>query len=220
MYSFAQREDTTVVDEPLYGYYLSHTGAVAYHPGGEEVVADQENDAQKVIEDVVFGDYDTPVVMFKHMTHHLVDLDYSFMKDTINIILTREPKEMITSFIKQIEAPSLADTGYGMQAELIEYLQNELGQTPLVVDSKEILMDPKAKLTEICEYIGIPFDENMLAWEAGPIPEDGIWAPYWYSNVHKSTGFQPYKAKNEEVPENLQELLKECEFYYGKLITK
>ncbi|RMF66572.1 MAG: sulfotransferase family protein, partial [Calditrichaeota bacterium] len=35
MYSFAQREDTRVVDEPLYGYYLKLSGAD--HPGREEV---------------------------------------------------------------------------------------------------------------------------------------------------------------------------------------
>lgn len=33
---------------------------------------------------------------------------------------------------------------------------------------------------------------NMLGrWKAGPRPEDGVWAPYWYSAVHKSTEFTP-----------------------------
>ncbi|MCP5097361.1 MAG: sulfotransferase family protein, partial [Chloroflexi bacterium] len=38
MYSFAQRSDTHVFDEPLYGHYLSQTDARDYHPGGEEVI--------------------------------------------------------------------------------------------------------------------------------------------------------------------------------------
>jgi hypothetical protein len=217
MYSFAQRKDTTVVDEPLYAHYLTSTNADEYHPGAEEVIADQENDGQKVIENVIFGEYDTPVVFFKHMTHHLVDLDWSFMKDTINVILTREPREMLTSFIKQIPNPNVRDTGYPQHFELMEYLK-EIGQKPIVIDSKEVLMDPQKKLSELCEYLGIPFDEAMLSWEVGARPEDGIWAKHWYHNVHKSTSFQPYKPKNELLPAHLKDVLEECEKCYSELI--
>lgn len=219
MYSFAQRADTTVVDEPLYAHYLTSTNAHEYHPGAEEVIADQENDGQKVIEDVVFGDYDTPVVFIKHMTHHLVDLDWSFMKDTINVILTREPREMLTSFIKQIPNPTLRDTGYPQHLELMEYLQG-IGQNPIVIDSKDVLINPRKKLTEICEHLGISFDEDMLHWEAGARPEDGIWAKYWYHNVHKSTGFQPYQPKNELLPERLKDILESSIEIYQTLIAE
>lgn len=27
-------------------------------------------------------------------------------------------------------------------------------------------------------------------WEAGPKEIDGLWAPWWYKTVHKSTGFE------------------------------
>lgn len=218
MYSFAQRADTTVVDEPLYAHYLAHTGAKEYHPGAEEVIADQENDGQKVIEDVVFGEYDTPIVFFKHMTHHLVDLDWSFMKDTINVILTRDPKEMLPSFVKQINEPEMKDVGYAQHLELMEYLRS-IGQSPIVIDSKEVLMDPRKKLTEICEFLGLSFDENMLSWKPGARPEDGIWAKHWYHNVHTSTGFQPYKPKAEPFPEDLRELLVECAECYDKILA-
>ena len=43
MYAFAQREDTTVYDEPLYAHYLSNSNAREYHPGADEVLAKQEN---------------------------------------------------------------------------------------------------------------------------------------------------------------------------------
>lgn len=32
-----------------------------------------------------------------------------------------------------------------------------------------------------------------LRWEAGPIPEDGVWAPWWYKSVHESTRFSSPK---------------------------
>lgn len=34
-------------------------------------------------------------------------------------------------------------------------------------------------------YLGL-----LYRWEAGPKSIDGIWAPWWYESVHKSTGFQ------------------------------
>ena len=45
MYSFAQRPDTIVFDEPLYAHYLRVTGID--HPGKEEVLASQEQDGEK-----------------------------------------------------------------------------------------------------------------------------------------------------------------------------
>ena len=55
MYSFAQRSDTSVVDEPLYAHYLSTTDAHTYHPGSAEVIAIQENDGDKVVRDVILA---------------------------------------------------------------------------------------------------------------------------------------------------------------------
>ena len=218
MYSFAQRNDTTVVDEPLYAHYLTSTPADEYHPGAEEVISDQENDGQKVIDEVVFGEYETPVVFFKHMTHHLVVLDWSFLKDTINVILTRDPRDMLPSIVKQIPNPTMQDVGYAAHLELLNYL-NGIGQKPLVIDSKEVLINPRKKLSEFCEFTGIPFDKTMLSWEAGARAEDGIWAKHWYHNVHKSTGFQAYQPKKDPIPEGLEELLKESERCYRKLVN-
>lgn len=216
MYSFAQREDTTVVDEPLYAHYLTSTDAREYHPGADEVIASQSNRAEEVIEEVIFGSYETPVIFFKQMTHHLVDLDWSFLEGTVNVILTREPKDMLLSYSQQVEQPSMRDVGYAKQLELVDYLKS-VGQDPMVIDSKEILKNPRKKLSMLCSYLDIPFDEAMLSWEAGPRPEDGVWARYWYDSVHQSTKFNSYKPKTQPVPEHLRELLKKCERIYQQL---
>ncbi|MCA9932101.1 MAG: hypothetical protein KC419_26635, partial [Anaerolineales bacterium] len=194
MYSFAQRSDTRVYDEPLYAHYLSKTDARDYHPGSEAIIKTMENDGEKVVRNLILGSTAAPVLFFKQMTHHLVHLDWSFMRETVNIILTRDPVEMLPSYAKQVSQPTLRDVGYAQHIELLDYLKS-LGQDPPILDGRETLRNPRSVLTQLCERIGIPFEEAMLSWLPGARPEDGIWAQYWYDSVHRSTGFQPYTPK-------------------------
>ncbi len=217
MYSFAQRTDTLVVDEPFYGFYLSHTKAHEYHPVADDIVNTMENNGNKVIE-MIIGSQEKPVAFFKNMTHHMLDLDRSFTKDVFNIILTRDPKEMLTSFVKVVPKPKMEDVGYKGQAELLLYIRS-VGAPYLVVDSKQILIDPVGSLKSICEKAGIEFQEQMLSWEPGKRAEDGVWADHWYGNVHQSSGFGKYQEKEVNVPDEIDGLLQECEGYYKQLIS-
>lgn len=215
MYSFAQRSDTKVFDEPLYAHYLKETSADDYHPGASEVLETMEKDGKKVVE-MMLGPHNKPVVFFKQMTHHLVNLNLSFLKETINVILTRDPREMLPSYAKEINDPTMRDVGYEQHLELFEFLQNR-GEEPIVLQSEKVLKDPEDTLKKLCKAIGIPFEEEMLSWERGTRPEDGVWAKYWYQNVHNSTGFKPYQPKTEPFPERLKPLLADCLPIYEEL---
>ena len=211
MYAFGQRCDTVIIDEPLYAHYLHVTGAV--HPGREEVMTSLQTDGAEVIRDVILGPCAKPMLFMKQMAHHLVDIDRSFMRKTVNILLIRDPKEMLPSLTKVIGIPTLKDTGLKMQAELLSELR-EMGQTPPILDARELLLTPRRVLSKLCDRLGLPFDESMLSWECGGNPSDGVWAPHWYHNVHKSVGFEPYQTKHEPFPEVLEGVLSKCFPYY------
>lgn len=215
MYAFAQRTDTTVYDEPLYAHYLANSPAFDYHPGAEEVLATQENDGKKVVE-MMMGKHPSSVAFFKHMAHHLVALDWSFMDNSINLILTRHPYEMLPSYNEQVATPSLYDVGYPAQVAVLEYLQAK-NLPVIVLESKQVLLNPRKVLGELCEKIGIPFEEQMLTWQAGARPEDGSWAKYWYKNVHRSIGFAAYEPKTTPFPQKLKPLLEAATPLYDKL---
>ncbi len=215
MYSFAQRADTQVVDEPLYGHYLRETGAE--HPGADEIMAEMDCDADRVIRKIILGPSERPVLFFKNMAHHLDGVDRSFLDETINVILTRNPRDMLPSLAAVLEEPKFRDTGYAVLAEILGHTLTS-GMEPVVIESSELLKNPSLVLRRLCEHIGIEFDEAMLSWPAGPRPEDGIWAKYWYKNVHKSTGFMPYKPKTGLFPDELRSLLAESEPYYRQLV--
>lgn len=214
MYSFAQRADTRVVDEPLYAHYLHVSGAK--HPAREEVLQSQENDGQKVIEDLLYNESEKPVLFMKHMAHHLVDLLEDFLSETINILLIRRPAEVIHSFSKVVAQPKIKDIGIKRQYQLFRDLEQQ-GMAPLVIDSNDILRRPDFMLGQLCAAIGIPFDKAMLKWEPGARPEDGVWAPHWYTNVHQSSGFQPYAPKEFRLAPMQRLLAAECQPYYDHL---
>ena len=214
MYSFAQRSDTCVVDEPLYGHYLRVSGAK--HPGANEVMAHMDCDGETAIRNVVLGPCHRPVLFVKQMAHHLVEIDRDFFKRTHNILLVRAPVDMLPSLANQLKNPTLRDTGYKMQAELLRTF-HAIGQKYPVLDARELLKNPQYVLAKLCEALNLAFDPEMLAWKAGPRPEDGIWAKHWYHNVHKSTGFEPHRPKPDPFPDRLRPLLNTCQPYYDQL---
>lgn len=214
MYSFRGRSDTTVVDEPLYGHYLKVTDAP--HPGKDEVLAAMETDGERAVRDILLGDYATEVVMFKNMAHHLVGLDRGFLTRLTNVLLTRDPEEMLPSLAEQLPAPTLRDTGLQEQLEILEAVLAS-GQTPVVIDAKRLLQDPEAVLRKLCCRLGLEFDPAMLSWPVGPKPEDGVWAKSWYASVHASSAFALYRPKIAPFPDHLKPLLEACAPLYATL---
>lgn len=215
MYSFAQRSDTRVVDEPLYGHFLRVSGTI--HPGRDEVLATVNCDGDAVMRELLVSENEAEkeILFMKQMAHHLVDVDRGFMQKTHNIFLVRDPQQMLPSLTIQMPHATLADTGLETQWHLFCELR-EQGQRPAILDSRELLLDPGIVLRKMCAHLEIPYTDDMLSWPAGPRPEDGIWAPHWYHALHKSTGFSSYVEK-EGFPEQLEPLLAECKPWYDKL---
>ena len=214
MYAFRQRPDTVVVDEPLYGHYLKVTRAE--HPGDDEVLAAMDTDGGQVVWEVLLGPCERPVHFFKNMAHHLAGLDRGFLGGLTNVLLTRDPAEMLPSLARQLPNPTLRDTGLLYQTEILDHVLGQ-GLDPVVLDAKQLLLDPPGVLRSACDRLGIPFHEAMLRWPAGPKPEDGVWAKHWYANVHASTGFSPYNPRTGDFPERLKPLLEESVSLYERL---
>lgn len=215
MYSFAQLDGIQVIDEPLYGHYLRVSGAD--HPGREQIIASMNSDGNVVMRELMaLQKRNQSIRQFqKHMAHHLIELDLDFLQKTSNVLLIRDPHDMLPSLTVQIPDAGLADTGLKRQCEILDHLHS-LGQSPAVLDARELLLNPGGVLAALCAHLGMRFDVCMLHWAAGPRPEDGIWAPHWYDAVHRSTGFQPYRAKHG-FPRGLKRLLAECKPWYDRL---
>ncbi|XP_010464038.1 PREDICTED: branched-chain-amino-acid aminotransferase-like protein 1 [Camelina sativa] len=206
MYSFSQRDDTEVVDEPLYGAFLKATGFD--RPYRDDVLSKMECNGDKVVKDVIYGSGSKKYRFCKHISkQRLFGLPSELMSKGKHFILIRNPLNILPSFEK-VHPPSFLELGLG---ELVSIYSDlcQMGTPPTVIDADELQRDPETTLRGLCNDLDIPFQASMLKWEAGPIPEDGGWAPWWYKSVHKSTGFSSPKEYPRTFPLSHYDLLEQ-----------
>jgi hypothetical protein len=218
MRSWGNRADTFVCDEPFYAYYLKAIGR--QHPGAAEVVARGETDWRKVIAQLTGPVPGGKRIFYqKQMTHHLLpEIDRSWLGAVTNCFLIRDPADVIISYIKKNNDPTLEDIGFVQQAEIFDWVCETTGAVPPVVDARDVLENPQKILRLLCGAIGIEFTEAMLSWPPGLRESDGIWAKHWYAEVERSTGFQKPKVREAaEVPDRLRDVWQRARECYERL---
>ena len=218
MRAWENRQDTVVIDEPFYAHYLQATGIV--HPARDQIIAGYEADwrvvARSLTEDPL--PEGAAVCYQKQMANHMLDhIELAWVGKLTNCFLIRAPAEVITSYIKVRPQPTLLELGFPQLLRLFEAVRQRSGSVPPVIDSQDVLRDPRRTLSRLCEAVSVPFSERMLSWPPGRRESDGVWAPHWYAAVEKSTGFAPYRPKDEPVPPHLHGLLAQAQEIYQEL---
>jgi len=195
MRAWENREDCFVSDEPLYAAYLAATGLD--HPMREEVIAAGDTDCRRVVEALTGPVPEGKSVWYqKHMAHHLLPgMDRGWIASLANVLLIRDPREVIASYLKARATVTADDIGLPQQVAILDALC-EAGTPPPVIDAADFLQAPEAHLRALCDAFGIPFTARMLAWPAGPRASDGAWAPHWYAQVWQSTGFDAPRVRD------------------------
>ena len=211
MYSFGNRADCAVVDEPFYAAYLAKTGIV--HPMQAEILASQPQDPAEVVASLTGPNPNgRPHFYQKHMSQHMIPgVPRDWVGDLTNVFLIRHPARVIASYAAKRENPTLEDIGFRQQAELFEAVGG------VVVDSHDIRDDPEGMLRKLCAAIGLDWDPAMLSWPKGGHKDDGVWAQHWYGAVWNSTGFAGAEGPLPEVPEHLQEVLQAALPFYERM---
>lgn len=217
MRAFENREDCAVVDEPLYAHYLAATGLD--HPGRELVIEHGETDWRRVVDSLTGpAPGDKPVFYQKHMTHHLLaHIEHDWFDTLVHVFLIRDPREVLASYLKSRPYATAQDIGVLQEAALHDEITKHLGTTAPVIDADEFLKNPEGHLRALCGWLKIPFTPRMLHWPAGPRPSDGIWAPYWYDAVLKSTGFEPWRERTHHIDAAHRSVVAACMPAYERL---
>ena len=207
MRAWENRGDCAVLDEPFYAHYLAHTALD--HPGRAEVIAAGETDWRQVVAQLTSPVLGGKRICYqKHMTHHLLPhIGRGWMSELTHVFLIRDPREVLLSYVKSRPTVSAEDIGVVQQLQIFDYVHRLTGEPPPVIDAGEFLKAPEAQLRTLCAQLQLEFTPRMLSWPPGPRASDGVWAPYWYDNVLRSSGFEPYRRRTSEVPAEFQGIL-------------
>ena len=216
MRAFENRRDAVVVDEPLYAAYLLRTGTE--HPAREAVIASQPTDLSEAVAALHAPLPDGRRVHYaKHMAHHVSrDLDLRWTLDFRNVLLIRDPREVVASYVRAREACEPEDIGISQQRWLLAMWDAYNLEVP-VLDASDFLRAPEAHLRWLCGWLDIPFTSRMLSWPPGPRPSDGVWAPHWYSAVWSSTGFAPWRPRDTTLSNHDAAVAESCRPIYAEL---
>ena len=221
MRAFENRLDTQVLDEPFYAYFLNETGLS--HPGRKRVLASQSINLGEIVKFCTNRNYQSKAIWYqKHMAqHNLEGVDISWIGKVKNCLLIRDPKYVISSYGKKFPIKDEYLLGYGQQVDIIKYLKNEYGIDPPIIDADDLLFSPENILKKLCEVIKIKFTSRMLSWPKGSRESDGVWAPFWYGNVQKSTGFaSSLKKQKIKIDSDMREIYNSCMRHYETMYEK
>lgn len=216
MRSWSSRKDTFVTDEPFYAYYLKETQI--NHPMHKKIINHYLSDYDEIVNHLINEIPNRKNIWYqKHMAHHLIDLSkIDWIKKCENCILIRHPKEVISSYTAKNKLNSVTELGYPQQFELAKFLKKS-NCSFKIIDSADLLKNPKEILFEWCESINIQFDESMLHWKRGDHPNDGIWWRHWYNNVIETKGFQKYEKKDINIENEYDSIYNDSMEYYNYL---
>ncbi|XP_072018470.1 uncharacterized protein [Amphiura filiformis] len=89
--------------------------------------------------------------------------------------------------------------GYEEQYELFQYIKANIDPSPIVIDSDDLLSNPKSILSQYCQAVNIPFHESLLHW-----PDDEGVVKRWKASrrfllanlMQKSDGFYATALKS------------------------
>lgn len=216
MRSWSSRKDTFVSDEPFYAYYLKRNNYK--HPMYREIIEQYPNEYNEVVKNIISEIPNDKAIWYqKHMAHHLIDLSkIDWIKKFENCILLRHPKEVIASYTAKNKLNSIKELGYPQQLEIVKFLKKS-NKKFKVIDSEDLLKNPKEVLFDWCKSINIEFDEAMLQWKKGNHVSDGIWWEHWYNNVINSSGFQKYQKKDIIIENQYDSIYYESLEFYNHL---
>ena len=215
MRSFENRNDTIVIDEPFYAYYLKKTQLD--HPMKNEIINYYPTSQKEILKIITSKKQNKRIFYQKHMTHHIIkNTRLNWLNKGHNCFLIRHPAKVINSYIKKNSLMNIDDIGFKKQFEIFNKLKkNKINY--IVINADTILQKPSKTLKKLCKLLEIRFTKKMLDWPKGRRSSDGIWSKVWYKNVELSNTFSKYKKEKNYVPKKYYDIYEESLKYYNEM---
>ena len=226
MRSWGNRDDTVVVDEPLYAHYLAVTGLA--HPGREQVIAHHETDWRRVVE-MLLG------AAARGHAHLLPEADVaspaaghraaSGSSRMTHAFLIRDPRAMLASLAEKLEEfDARRHRACRSRSRSSITWCATTGRVPPVRGLGRPARGTRGRCCggsarrSTCRSAS-----GCSAWPPGRRDTDGIWAPWWYDarrGVDRLRDASPRRPPRNDCPAELAAIEAQCRPLYDKLCAR
>ena len=197
------------------------------------------------------SDKEIKIIFCKDMAYYL-DANYHMLPKGFKYsFLIRHPAKVVLSCKQLIQkvfgesyTPEMVDLrkvpdcifpvgcGFKELYDLVEYVEKNLDQEAVIIDSDDLLSDPPGILSAYCLKMGIPYKPELLSWEAGgAVSEKWIVSKAmvianrsigYFDKAFQSTGFQSLEPTPaiQSLPADVQACVRASMGYYEKLHEK
>jgi len=167
----------------------------------------------------------TKSVFIKDFPHYI---DHMWTDELLNnfthSFLIRHPAKTLTSMFNKWPDFDPKEVGFKEQRALYDKLLLSQEVPPPVIDSDDLLTDPKVMVERWSNAVGIPFIEKALSWEPGARDEVSWWdGGSFHANLRDSDGLKPQARSYVEmgdVPERVKIIYEQCMVDYNYLFAR
>ena len=102
-----------------------------------------------------------------------------------------------------------------------QYVKKNLDPDPVIIDSDEVLSDPKHMLSKYCAALGIPYSDCLTEWDGDPKHVQKWWIPYQplhtfkYARIFAQSAMYSKEFKKPDKLPSLDELSEDIKESYG-----
>ncbi|MGI9334752.1 MAG: hypothetical protein ACR2RL_16540 [Gammaproteobacteria bacterium] len=198
-----ERGDLTCFHEPFMHYYYTYLGVKTMpHASLDPTQATTFSDvvarlrASARSSPVFFKDmsyYIVPVPLFEH-----AELAHEFE----NLFLIRDPRRSIVSYYKLDSDLRLDEIGLEAQWRHANWVQENTGETPLVVEAEDIQRDPRKTVRAVWRAAGLSDAPHAFEWRSAEVPADWQQVAGWHRSATDSSKIEAGPPEDEVTIQN------------------
>jgi len=142
-------------------------------------------------------------VFSKDFPHYITNIWTDEWLDLFNhSFLIRDPAKTITSMFAKWPDFHESEVGFVEQRKLFDYLCDQTGQAPPVLDSDDLLEYPHSMVESWCNAVQISFLPTALCWEPGARDEVSWWdGGSFHANLVNSDGLKQQQRNYVDISE-------------------
>ena len=131
------------------------------------------------------------------------------------MLLIRDPAEVVASYVRSREACEPDDIGLLQQERLLDAAG--AGRHPGRSTPATSCATPRRTCAGCATGSGSRSPTGCCPGRPGPRDSDGVWAPYWYDAVWRSTGFEPWRPREVDLSPHDAAVAEACRPAYDAL---